>query len=164
MAAAIRQLLSEPVQGEAMAHAGYELVREVYNASAARRSLLTAYSRVVPSGANLWGHAGVVQPVTSSGAGSNRFRDTLHDDRAGTVTVTPTATLAAEPDADRVESWVLVTPDTSTDFASPVPHGETTTDPEFTAAGELLTGSASGAELSPVSQTPPPEAPETPTK
>ncbi len=144
MATAIRQLLTEPQRGEALAHVGYERVRERYGASAARRSLLTAYSRVVPSGANLWGHAGVVQPVTTSSAGTNRFRDTLHDDRAQVVTVTPTATVPAEPAAGPVESWVLVTPDTATDFVSPAHHGEASTDPEFTAAGELLTGSAGG--------------------
>jgi len=146
MAEALLQLLSEPHRGEHLARLGYQHVRRHYSASAARRALLTAYSRVFPTGANLWGHERVVQPITgasAAGTGGNRFHDTLHDDRSLTVTGTPTGALLPGH-SDKQEPWVLVTPDTASDFASPVQHGEVSTDPEFTAAGEFLTGSATG--------------------
>jgi glycosyltransferase involved in cell wall biosynthesis len=145
MAAAILQLLSEPHQAEMLAKAGYNLVRQQFTASASRRALLTAYSRVVPVGANLWGHGAVVQPITGSAApgrvGTDRFHDTQHDDRRFGATVTPTGKAMPVKSGSKPEPWVLIKPDTSSDFRSPVHHGETSTDPEFVAAGALLTGS-----------------------
>lgn len=146
LASAILQLLSEPHRAEALASTGYRHVRRHYSASAARRALLTAYGRVVPVGANLWGHGAVVQPITGSAApgrsSTDRFHDTQHDDRHFPVTVTPTGDATLQKASARPEPWVLLKPDTSADFRSPVQHGEISTDPEFVAAGSFLTGSA----------------------
>lgn len=140
LALALRQLLSEPHRGERLAERGYQLVRQTLSASASRRALLSAYSRIVPSGANLWGHADVVRPASGSFSGrssSPLFRDTIHD--ADLWSGTSRTSTDVEEEA---EPWVELTSDSFSGLSgAPAAEGPAT-DPEFVAAGTLLTGSS----------------------
>jgi len=144
LASAVLQLLADDKANRRLAEDGYALVRTQFSASAARRALLTAYEKLYPSGTNLWGHEGVLQrPASSthtSQTGSDRFHDTMpYTDGAFNVTVTPSGgirALGSPPKAG--EPWVMLSPDTSTDPGISRSLPDSTTDPEFVAAGELL--------------------------
>lgn len=148
LASAMLQLLADDKANRRLAEDGYNLVRSQFSASAARRALLTAYEKLYPAGTNLWGHEGVLQrPVSgtyTSRTGSDRFHDTMpYTDGAFNVTVTPSGAIRAlgsPPTA--AEPWVMLSPDTGTDPGIPRLLPDSTTDPEFIAAGELL-----GSEL-----------------
>jgi len=139
LAQALRQLLSEPHHGDRLAERGYALVRQTLSASASRRALLSAYSRVVPAGANLWGHGDVVRPASGSFSGrgsSPAFRDTIHDADLWSGTSRSTTEPAAS------EPWVELTSDSFSGLTGGIAGEERSTDPEFVAAGTLLTGSS----------------------
>lgn len=147
LASAILQLLADDKANRRLAEDGYNLVRSQFSASAARRALLMAYEKLFPAGTNLWGHQDVLQcPVSgtqTSRTGSDRFHDTKpYSGSAFNLNVTPTdgiRALGSPPKAG--EPWIMLTPDTSTDARIPRAEPDSTTDPEFVAAGELL-GSA----------------------
>lgn len=139
LALALRQVLSEPHQGERLAERGYALVRQTLSASASRRSLLSAYSRVVPSGANLWGHTGLARSAAGSFSGrslSPPFRDTVHDADLISGTTRQTA------EDGNAEPWVELTSDSFSGLTGGPTDEAHSTDPEFVAAGSLLTGSS----------------------
>ncbi len=148
LASAMLQLLADAKANSRLAEDGYNLARSQFSASAARRALLTAYEKLFPTGTNFWGHEGVLQrPVSgtyTSQTGSDRFHDTKpFTDGAFNVTVTPSGgirALGSPPKAS--ESWVMLSPDTNTDGGIPDRPtqllNDSSTDPEFTAAGELL--------------------------
>jgi len=152
LASAMLQLLADDKTNRRLAEDGYNLVRSQYSASAARRALLTAYEKLYPVGTNLWGHEGVLQrPVSgtyTSQTGSDRFHDTRpHTDGAFNLSVTPTGGIRALGSPPKpAETWILLSPDSSTDAGilraqltgTPDSPLEITTDPEFVAAGELL--------------------------
>jgi hypothetical protein len=75
--------------------------------------------------------------------GSGRFHDTMpYTDGAFNVTVTPSGGFRAMSSPPKVptvgEAWVMLAPDSGSGARRPKTLPETTTEPEFVAAGELL--------------------------
>jgi glycosyltransferase involved in cell wall biosynthesis len=145
LASAMLQLLADGKANRRLAEDGYNLVRTQFSASAARRALLAAYEKLFPAGTNLWGHEGVLQRPASGihtpQTGSDRFHDTMPFTNDGTfnATVTPSGGIWAMGSPPRAaEPWVMLAPDTSTDARIPRSVPDSTTDPVFVAAGELL--------------------------
>jgi glycosyltransferase involved in cell wall biosynthesis len=156
LASAMLQLLADEKANSRLAEDGYNLVRSQFSAAAARRALLTAYGMLFPAGTNLWGHEDVLKrrptgtfTSPTSQTGSDRFHDTRpHSDGAFNFPVTPTSgiqALGSRPETR--ETWILLSPDTNTDPGIPRSSQDkaqdSTTDPEFVAAGQLL-GSEEG--------------------
>lgn len=144
LASALLQLLADDKSRLRLAEDGYNLVRGQFSASSARRELLTSYEKLFPKGTNLWGHEGVLQRPVSGTYTSQTGGDKVHDtkpftDGAFNLSVTPTGGIKALGSGPRAaEPWVLLSTDTNPDAAVPESFPDSTTDPEFVAAGELL--------------------------
>ena len=147
LASAMLGLLAESDASNQLSADAYHFVRANFSAAAARRALLSAYSKLFSQGASPWGHAGVASRVSSDSytarTGSDRFHDTLpYDERAFSFNGTPSGGIRATGSQLHLsEDWILLPTDVSGDEARQA-STDTSTDPQFVAAGPLL-----GSEL-----------------